>query len=97
LEVALAKKDWTALEEQVGQVSRGLGRLEAGPSLHALTNWNEAPTVHDLREQLRAAKASLAEVEQAIKEKNAEKLEAALAKFRKAYEPLREVAKRAGK
>jgi hypothetical protein len=94
LEQSLAKKDWEAAREHAGQIARGLGRLEAGPSLHALTNWNERPSLHELRDQLQVARGSFTEVEQAIDQKDADQVELALERFQKAYSLLRDAAQR---
>jgi len=94
LEQSLAKKDWESAREHARKIAQGLGRLEAGPSLHALTDWNERPTFIELREQLQIARGSFREVEQGIDQKDAAQVEAALERFQKAYSLLRDAAQR---
>jgi hypothetical protein len=97
LEEAAGKKDWAAMQEHASQIGRGLNRLEAGPSLHALTTSGEPPTNLELREHLKATKESLSVLEKAIRDKDTPGVESTLQQFRKAYEPLSAAAKRAGK
>ncbi len=94
LEQSLAKKDWAAMQEQADQASIALKRLLAWPALHSLTRWNEPPTVEELRAQVKAASEALLEVQQAIRDKDAERLPAALRQFHEAYGPVRAVTKR---
>jgi len=94
LEQALEKKDWAAMAEQADQVSIALKRLLAGPALHALTRWNELPTVEELRAQVKTASDGLREAQLAILDKDAERVQAALRKFHEAYGPVRTAARR---
>jgi hypothetical protein len=63
----------------------------AAPALAAL---REQPKVDELRAQLKSASESLREAQQAIGEKDAGRLDAALQKFRGAYGPVRAAALR---
>lgn len=95
---ALAKgppQDWEAARGHVARAAEGLARLEAGPGLYALTTREEPPTVVELRECLAAAKPHLAVAEEAIRDKDAAKLAAAVAAFRAAFAPVTQAAARA--
>jgi hypothetical protein len=59
-----------------------------------MTRWNEAPTVDDLRAQVKAAHDNLRAAQQAMAAKDAGRLEAVLTDFRKAFAPVGEVSKR---
>jgi hypothetical protein len=93
LEEALAKNDWEAMAAQTGKAESSLTRVLHGPAIKALTTLNQPPTVDELRDETSRASEALASAQQAIRQKDAEQLQSALAKFRKAYEPLREAAK----
>jgi hypothetical protein len=97
LEQALPKKDWETVQEQADQASHALKRLGAGPALSSLTKWNEKPTVEELRAHLASAKEAMQEVQQAIRDKDAERLTAALKQFRQSFGPLRAAATRNAK
>ena len=95
LEQALAKKDWEAMQDHVNRASSTIDSLtKAGPAIPALAIPNDPPTIEELRAQVKAASECLAEVQQAIRDKDAARLETALQKFRRAYEPVRAAAKR---
>jgi hypothetical protein len=95
LEQALAKKDWPAMQESADEASKTLKLLTWSPVLPSLTRWNEKPTLEELQADMSQTLKAFAEVQQAIKDKDAARAEAALQKFRKSYEPVREAAKRA--
>src|SRR5262249_30703269 len=95
MEQALAKQNWQTLQEQATQASYALNRLEA--AIGAVPSGKEPPTLNELRSQLTAAKEALAEAQQAIREKDAARLGVELQKFRDAFEPVREAAKRSQK
>lgn len=97
LEQALAKKDWEAMREQAEQASNAMSRLVAGPVLRSLVRGNEPMTVEDLQAHFKTAQDSLKEAQGAIRDKDAERLEAELKAFHKAFEPIREAAKRSPK
>jgi hypothetical protein len=97
LEQSLAKKDWGTIQEQADQASSALKHLTAGPALASLTRGREPPTVEELRAQVSSAEEAMQEVQQAIRDKDAGRLTAALKQFHKAYEPVREAAKRSAK
>jgi hypothetical protein len=94
VEKALEQKDWAAMQEQADRASKGMNRLESGPSLYALTNRDVPPTAAELRVNQKSAKESLAEVQQAIREKESDRLKTALQKFQQSFAPLREAAKK---
>jgi hypothetical protein len=96
LEQALAKKDWEAMREDADQASAAVSQLAQGAMvIPALTTRSEPTAVEELRAQMRAASIHLEEAQEAIRRKDAGELETAMQKFRKAYEPVREAAKRA--
>ncbi len=97
LEQALVQKDWEAMRERADRAAQGLSRLEAGPSLAALTVRNEPPTVPELWARLTLAKECLREAEQAIRGKDAERLKAALQRFHEQYGPIEEAAARSAR
>jgi hypothetical protein len=94
LDQALAKKDWAAIQEQAEQASNAMKRLSvrlAATSLAAPRN--QTPTVEELRADVTAANESLREAQQAIREKDENRLEAAMKKFHEAYGPVQAAAK----
>jgi hypothetical protein len=83
---ALAKKDWEALREQLNQASRAIYNLkQMGVSAPTLVSMREQPKVEETRAHLDLASDSLRVAQDAIADKNAPKLEAAMKKFREAY------------
>lgn len=94
LEQALEQKDWKVVQEQADQTANALNRLSSGPALYSLTRWNEQPNVEELRAELKSARESFLKSQQAIRERDAGQVEAALRTFRKSYEPVLEAAKR---
>jgi hypothetical protein len=94
LEQALAKKDWDAMQEQAEQASNAMNRLSAAPVVPSLVSGNESATVEERRAQVKEASEHLKETRQAIRDKDAERVEAALKKFHQAYQPVRDAAKR---
>jgi hypothetical protein len=94
---ALAKKDWGTMQDQAEQTANAVNRLSAGPALSSLTKWNETPTLEELRAQVSSAKEAIREVEQAIRDKNTERLTAALTQFHQSYAPVRQAASRNAK
>jgi hypothetical protein len=90
LEQALATKNWGAMAEQVDRASQATGQLKAVG--YAFTGRQGQPGVEELRQRLKSASDLLQDAQQAIKEKNAGRLEAALQKFHEAYGPVRETA-----
>jgi hypothetical protein len=97
LEQSLAKKDWATMQKQAEQARNALNRLSSGPALSTLTKWNETPTLDEMRAQLSSAKEAMREAEQAIQDKDAERLTPALRRFRQSFAPIRAAATRDGK
>jgi hypothetical protein len=81
LEQTLAKEDWKALPEHADQASSALHRLAHGPALTSLTARTEPPTADELRARLKAVHDHLRAAHQALAAKEAERVDAALAKF----------------
>lgn len=93
LEQALAKKNWESIKEHANQGSQALTNLaSAGPAVHALSPQSRPPKLEELRLDLRAANECLTEAKQAAQEKDAERVEAAMQKFRELYGPIAKAA-----
>jgi hypothetical protein len=90
LQQAAEKKDFAVMQEQVNQASQVLDRL--AESVLALARHRGQPAVEELRAKLTSSKDDLAEAQQAIRAKDAAGVEAALQKFRKDYQAVRDVA-----
>jgi hypothetical protein len=94
LEPALAKKDWPVLQGHLERASQALDNLaNARPAIHALASGNPPPKVDELRMQLKSARESLLEAQQASREKGADRLQAALRKFHERYDSVEKAAK----
>jgi len=94
LDEALAKADWDAMDKHAHQASSATNHLLHGPAIKSLTSRSQSPTAEELRADVEGTSEALSDVQRAVREKNAEQAKAALAKFRKAYEPLRDAAKK---
>jgi hypothetical protein len=94
LDEALAKTDWDSTEKHAEQASNAITRLMHGPAIKSLTSRNQSPSAEELRADVDRASEALSDAQQAIRQKDAERAKAALAKFRKAYEPMRDAAKK---
>jgi uncharacterized membrane protein len=94
IEQALTKKDWPEVEKQAEAAATCLRRLSQGPALASLTQWNEAPSVEDLRAQLKLADEELRAVQQASAAKDTSRLETALRRLQEAWSPLQAAASR---
>lgn len=94
LEQALAKKDWEAMHDHANRASNAITRLSHGPAIPSLTLRHEPPTVEELRANVKAASEGLAEAHQAIRDKEAGRLEKALQHFRTSFGPVRQAAQR---
>jgi hypothetical protein len=93
IERALTKEKWDLMSAEADKA------LLAGNHLAAvafgISSWSQPqPTVEELRAQVRRANEHLLEVRQGIDVKDAKRVEAGLLKFRKAFDPVREAAKR---
>jgi hypothetical protein len=96
VEQALAKKDWEAMQDHATRAARALDNLsKAAPAIPTLLSWKSPTTTADeLRADVQEAGEHLKEALLAIKDKDAERLAAALKKFHKAFEPVQEAAKK---
>jgi hypothetical protein len=94
LEKAMANKDWAEMDKQAELASNAVTRLSVRVAATSLARANEAPTVDDLRAHVKDAQENLRDVRQAITARDAERLRVELAKLRRTFEPIREVAKR---
>jgi hypothetical protein len=102
IEQALAKKDWEAMPKVAEQASQAVGNLTkhavvltvlAAPKERA-TIAEENKLIEAMRAHLQAAGDEIQEAQQAISGRDANRLEAALRKFTKSYDPVHEAAKR---
>ncbi len=94
LEQSAQKQDWAAVEGYANRASNAITKL--GIVADSLTIRHLPPTVADVRAHLNSAKESLQEIQQASREKDAERLQSAVKKFRERYAPVAEAAKRPG-
>jgi hypothetical protein len=92
LEQALAKKDWEAAAEQANRASAELEKLD--PNLYTLIDPWETGALDKMQAHLKAAKDGLADALQAARDKDAERVREALKKFREAFAPVQDAAKR---
>lgn len=94
LEAAVAKKDWEAIEEQAGLAANGLDFLEvAGPAVGCLFPQFDKSKLQELRAQLKAASASLAEIQRAGRDpKDPSRAETEMRKVRELIQPVRQAA-----
>jgi hypothetical protein len=86
LEQAIASKDWEAMQGQATGASQAVSRL--GASAFGLLSRPGQPTANELWARLDRANESLLQAQQAIREKDAERLRAALQKFHRLYDPV---------
>jgi hypothetical protein len=102
LEQALPKKDWDAMQEPADRASEAMDNLvKAAPAAPALARglqpmaYSELQTtVDDLRAHMKSASESLREARQAVHDKDAGRLDAALKKFHEEYAPVQSAAKK---
>jgi hypothetical protein len=97
IDAALAMKDWQGMHDPENKAVESLNRLTSGPAIASLMHWSEPPVREDLRGQLNTARDAFRAVQNAIQDENAERAATELQKFRQAFEPLREAAKRPGR
>ncbi|HYV36500.1 MAG TPA: permease prefix domain 1-containing protein [Gemmataceae bacterium] len=94
-EQALAKQDWDACGDHADRAAQSLDQfLKVAPALPALASDKDAQTVDALQAFVTAANKDLAEARQAIRDRDAVRVAAALQKFQHSFGPLREAAKR---
>ncbi len=83
------------MQVQADRAAGALHHLETlGPAIPALSVRNTRPTPEELRAHLRAASESLGDARRAIEDKDAARLETALAAFRESYGAVSEAAKK---
>lgn len=98
LDQAKTKQDWAAMEDNATRAVAALDHLmEAPTAVYAMRSTNEPATVEELRAAIKSAREHLGEAQQAIRKKDAATLDAAMQKFRKAYELVSAAAKRTTK
>jgi hypothetical protein len=95
IEQALPKKDWEAIQDQANRASGAVNRLGvAAGGISALKALEGKPTATELRARLKSANEWLLEAQQAGREKDAERLTAALQKFHDLYGPIEKAARK---
>lgn len=88
LKVELVNKNWKAIQEHANQASEELNRLvAAAPAVRSVEPRKGPPRLEELRAELRTADGYLAEAQQAAQETDAERVEAAVRRFRELIEP----------
>jgi hypothetical protein len=95
LELALANKNWKSIQEHANQASQALNRLvAAAPAVLSVAPQQGPRRLEELRAQLKAADGYLAEAQQAVQEKDAERVETAVRRFRELFGPFEKEAMR---
>jgi hypothetical protein len=104
LDEAVAKQDWPAMQESADRAAQALGKLaNMAPLIPALASASDRTTAErvaamdGLRAHVKAAGEDLREAQQAIRDKDADRLKAAVQKFRAQYGPIQAAAARAAK
>lgn len=93
LELALANKNWKSIQEHADQASQALNRLiVAAAAVRSVAPQQGPRRLEELRAELREADGYLAEAQQAAQEKDAERVEAAVRRFRERIEPFEKAA-----
>jgi HAAS domain-containing protein len=92
VEQSLKEKNWQALPEHVEQARAAATRLTVGPAPSALVRENANAKIREMREQIRALSTPLTSLQQAVREQDSKKTEAALQDFRDAFGPVRDAA-----
>ena len=94
LEEAADKKDWFSAEENANRASQAIGSLStAAGMLTGMTPANEQQTVDKFRVRLKEANESLGRAQEAIRDKDTERLQTALRKFHEVYGPVGKMAR----
>lgn len=88
IEGALPKKDWEAMDRNAEQVYSALAKLQW--TVRVLSSWHEPARLEDMPAQLNAARQYMYDLQRAIRERDAGRLESALQKFHKSYGPVRD-------
>lgn len=95
LELALANKNWKSIQEHANQASQALNRLVAAAAAVQSLPLQQGPRrLEERRAVLKSANEYLSEAQQAAQEKDAERVEAAVRKFRELFGPFVEEAMR---
>jgi hypothetical protein len=95
LELELAKKNWKSIQEHANQASQALNRLvAAAPAVRYVAPQQGPRRLEELRAQLKAADEYLAEAQQAAQDKDAERVETAVRRFRELFGPFEKEAMR---
>lgn len=93
LQVELANKNWKSIQQHANQASQAVNRLIAAAAAVRSVEPQQGPRrLEELRAELRAADGYLTEAQQAAQEKDAERVEAAVRRFRELIEPFEKAA-----
>jgi hypothetical protein len=88
LEQVVGKKDWEAVQKYANQAAQDVNFLAGVAMGIPRPMLEEKLTVPELRERLKSAKECLLEAGEASREKDAERVTAALERFHKLYDPI---------
>ncbi|MEX2138988.1 MAG: permease prefix domain 1-containing protein [Pirellulales bacterium] len=92
---AVAKKDWQTAGDHVNRASQEMQRLaEESAVIPALITRNEPATVEKRRADVKGARETLSEAQQAVVNQDSGRIQTAIERFRKSYDPVRKGAKR---
>jgi hypothetical protein len=94
LEKAQADKDWPEMQKRAQEALAGATRLTHGPAVTSIAPRNDPQKMSELRGSVLTLRHHLQQAEQAIRDHDEAKLDAALRDFRKAFDPVREAAKK---
>jgi hypothetical protein len=94
IEQARVKKDWDAMREQAERASSATERLGRGPAIHSLVGWGAAPTLRELHHKVQTTSENIKGVQNAIREKDEDRLSKSLQELGKSYGPVRDLSKR---
>jgi hypothetical protein len=89
LDQAMDKKDWDAAEKNADRATKAIKSLSAAAGwFNETTPPDEQPVVDQFQARLKAANESLAAAQGAIRDKDEERLKAAMKKFHEVYGPV---------
>jgi hypothetical protein len=94
LEKAYGKKDWPDMQEHAARTSSAIRFLTFGPTSASLAKGNEQMKSHEIRNTVNTMQHWINHVQESIRAHNEKQLDTSLQELRKAYEPLRDAAKK---
>lgn len=98
LDQSLAKKErgdkeWEAMQDQTDALAKTMKMLTTRVASSSLTKSHERPSIEEMRTHIKGAQEVLPALSQAVAARDVERTKAELARFRKAFEPVRAAAK----